>query len=356
MLNEGDSLKRGDWQAVAELHRAFATGLILTVVTQRGTEDAAEMVFRLFRRQQQERFLPGLERLGLSGLAPAVASAQYHYLSNWIGGVNVEYMRESDRKAWIRYPPPRWIWGGTALCGIPSDITRAMLLGWHANNGVMLGTPRLGFVCTKMATDARDGLEGYYLEHDRDLEPGERLAFADDEDAPPFDPASAPVLPAGAWPAERLAKAHRNYAMEYVRTVLPVAVALFGTDNGAFLLRRTGRMVGMQYGDMVIGALAETAGDPGHQTPEELLSALFSAQGDTCRVEANGIVQSHWRLMDGVEDFHPACRAALHGLVEGIFFVYGRGYTVQVEPTGNAVHGTRWRIVETGIRNRENRS
>src|SRR5687767_5547505 len=45
---------------------------------------------------------------------PAVAAAQYHYLSNWIGGVHVEYMYESDRKAWIRYPPPRWIWQGTA--------------------------------------------------------------------------------------------------------------------------------------------------------------------------------------------------------------------------------------------------
>ena len=48
----------------------------------------------IFRRQQQERFLPGLEKLGLSGLPPAVAAAQYHYLSNWIGGVSVEYMYE----------------------------------------------------------------------------------------------------------------------------------------------------------------------------------------------------------------------------------------------------------------------
>src|SRR4030088_3814739 len=81
------------------------------------TTDAAEFVFRVFRRQQQERFLPGLEKLGLSHLPPAVAAAQYHYLSNWIGGVHVEYMYKSNSNAWIRYPPPRWIWKGTAICG-----------------------------------------------------------------------------------------------------------------------------------------------------------------------------------------------------------------------------------------------
>ena len=83
------------WRSVADLYHAFFTGLILTVVTRRGTADAAEFVFRVFRRQQQERFLPGLQKLGIRHLPPAVAAAQYHYLSNWIGGVHVElYVRE----------------------------------------------------------------------------------------------------------------------------------------------------------------------------------------------------------------------------------------------------------------------
>ncbi len=164
------------WRSVADLYHAFFTGLILTVVTRRGTRDAAEFVFRVFRRQQQERFLPGLEKLGLSHLPPAVAAAQYHYLSNWIGGVSVEYMYESDRKAWIRYPPPRWIWRGTAICGVPGEVSRAMLRGWHANNGVSLGHPNLGFVCTKQSVDGQDGLEGYYCEYDHALEIDQRLA------------------------------------------------------------------------------------------------------------------------------------------------------------------------------------
>ena len=70
------------WRSVADLYHAVFTGLILTTVTRRGTPDAAEFVFRIFRRQQQERFIAGLDKLGLSHLPPAVAAAQYHYLSN----------------------------------------------------------------------------------------------------------------------------------------------------------------------------------------------------------------------------------------------------------------------------------
>ena len=132
-----DEAKWLRWRSVAELYHACFTGLILCVVTRRGTTDAAEFVFRVFRRQQQERFLPGLEKLGLSHLPPAVAAAQYHYLSNWIGGVSVEYMYETDRKAWIRYPPPRWIWKGAAICGVPGEVSRAMLRG--ARHGSEIG-------------------------------------------------------------------------------------------------------------------------------------------------------------------------------------------------------------------------
>src|SRR6201986_5203471 len=79
------------WRSVADLYHAIFPGLILVVVTRRGTADAAEFMFRVFRRQQQERFLPGLKKLGLDHLPPTVAAAQYHYLSNWIGGVHVAY-------------------------------------------------------------------------------------------------------------------------------------------------------------------------------------------------------------------------------------------------------------------------
>jgi hypothetical protein len=313
------------WRSVAELYHAYFTGLILSVVTRRGRTDAAEFVFRVFRRQQQERFLPGLEKLGLSHLPPAVAAAQYHYLSNWIGGVSVEYMYETDRKAWIRYPP-RWIWKGTAICGVPGEVSRAMLRGWHANNGVSLGNPNLGFVCTKQSVDGQDGLEGYYFEYDHALEIDQRLVFARHLQAPMFDPAAAPALPVASWPKPRLEKAYRNYAMEYVRTAAPVMVQLFGPEDAGYLLHLTGKLIGMQYFDEIAPGLGL-----GRGTAREFagfLRALLQAQDDAADVSESAgafeIRQTTWKLMADVADYHPACARALAGLFEGLAAGCGR--------------------------------
>jgi hypothetical protein len=320
------------WRGVAELYHACFTGLILTVVTRRGTADAAEFVFRVFRRQQQERFLPGLAKLGIDHLPPAVAAAQYHYLSNWIGGVHVEYMRETDRKAWIRYPPPRWIWKGTAICGVPGEVSRAMLRGWHANNGVALGNPKLGFVCTKQSVDGQDGLEGYYCEYDHPLEPDARLTFARHLEAPLFDPAAAPALPVESWPKPRLEKAYRNYAMEYVKTAAPVLVQLFGPEDAGYLLHLTGRLIGMQVFDEVARALA--LGRGGAREFAAFLCALLEAQDDGVGIEESGgtfeIRQQSWKLMADVADYHPACAKVLEGLFEGLAAGCGRQIPVSL--------------------------
>ena len=322
------------WRAVADLHHAFFTGLILTIVSRRGTADAAEFVFRVFRRQQQERFLPGLKKLGLDRLPPAVAAAQYHYLSNWIGGVSVEYMYESDRKAWVRYPPPRWIWRGTAICGVPGEVSRAMLRGWHANNGVTLGNPNVGFVCTKQSVDGQDGLEGYYCEYDHPLELDARLVFARHLEAPLFDSTTAPELPVDSWPQARLAKAYRNYAMEYVRTAAPVAVQVFGPVDAAYLLHLTGKLIGMQYFDELAPALQASRGGPAAFA--QFLRAMFAAQDDAVEVTESGgafeLRQQSWRQMAGVSDYHPACARVMEGLVEGLAAGCGRHIRVALSP------------------------
>ena len=314
------------WRSVADLYHAYFTGLILSVVTRRTAADAAEFVFRVFRRQQQERFLPGLEKLGLSSLPHAVAAAQYHYLSNWIGGVSVEYIYESDRKAWIRYPPPRWIWRGTAICGIPGEVSRAMLRGWHSNNGVSLGNPNLGFVCTKQSVDGQDGLEGYYCEYDHAIDVDQRLVFARHLEAPMFDAATAPALPVENWPKPRLEKAYRNYAMDYVRTAAPVMVQLFGPEDGGHLLHLTGKLIGMQYFDEIAHGLSASRGAARQYAA--FLCALFEAQDDVVGVEEAGgvfeIRQQTWRLMADVGDYHPACARVLHGLLEGLAAACGR--------------------------------
>jgi hypothetical protein len=243
----GESIADPRWLgAAADLYHTYFTGLILTVASRRNGGDAAEWVFRVFRHQHHEKFLSSFEKLGLSGMPHAVACAAYHYLSNAVGGVTVEFMRESDRKAWVRFVPPRWIYPAAAICGVPSEVSRAMLRGWYAQNGVSLGNPRIGFVCTAQTVDGQHGHAGYFLEHARDLSPEECLQFRPGELPPPFDPALAPVLPEGQWPEERLAKANRNYAMEYVRSGLPRLVELFGPADASHLGRVTGQLVGAQ--------------------------------------------------------------------------------------------------------------
>jgi hypothetical protein len=344
---QSDREKWARWHAVANLYHAFFTGLILTVVTRSGVATAEEFVFRVFRRQQEERFVAGLAKLGLSGLPPAVAAAQYHYLSNWIGGVNVEYMAESDRKAWIRYPPPRWIWQGTAICGIPMEVSRAMLRGWHANNGVALGNLKLGFVCTKQTVDVQDGLEGFYYEHDRELALDERLVFARHVEAPPFDPARAPALPVAAWPRKRLEKAYRNYAQEYVRTAAPVLVQLLGPEDAGHLLHRTGRLIGMQFYPETAAAFAGTEAGSAKDFAA-FLHAVLTAQDDTAALaeESAGpvLTQSGWRLMSDVADYHPACALALIGLVEGMAAAASRTIRIDVSMTDNAAEAFVWRV------------
>lgn len=332
-----DEAKWARWRGVANLYHAFFTGLILSVVVRRGIPAAEEFVFRVFRRQQEERFLPGLEKLGLSGLPPAVAAAQYHYLSNWIGGVSVEYMYENDRKAWVRYPPPRWIWQGTAICGIPMEVSRAMLRGWHANNGVAFGNLKVGFVCTKQTVDGQPGLEGYYHEYDRELAVEERLVFARHLEAPPFDPARAPDLPVDKWPKHRLEKAYRNYAHEYVKTAAPVMVQLFGPEDAGHLLHRTGKLIGMQFFHETAAAFREDTSKPySAQAFAAFLAAVLSAQDDAAAVQEEGgavtIRQQGWKLMGDATDYHPACSQVLTGLFEGLAEASSRHVSLSLAP------------------------
>ena len=136
------------YKAVSRLYNGLMTGLVLTLVAHRHADAARRFVFTHFRRQHLEKFQGGLAKLGLDTLPHAVACAQYHYFSNALGGAKVEWIPENDRKSWVRYLPPRWIFDGTAVCGIPTEMSRAMMRGWHANNGAVLGNLRLGFVCT----------------------------------------------------------------------------------------------------------------------------------------------------------------------------------------------------------------
>jgi hypothetical protein len=340
----------GAWRAVAELYHAYFTGIVLFTVSRLGTTKAEELVYEIFCRQRRERFLPGLKKLGIDQLPSAVAAAQYHYLSNHIGGVSVEFMPETERKAWIRYAAPRWIWADTALCGIPPEVSRAMLLGWHAQNGTMLNNPRLGFVCTKQTVDGQSGLEGYYFEYDRDLSPHERLRFARNEDAPDFDPEKAPQLPTQTWPQERLDKAHRNYAMEYVRSAFPTALALWGPEEASSRLRLTGKMIGMQFYHATARRLGENFGT-GAVGFGRFLMLIAKAHGDSVELSHTSggveVRQQGWAFRQGLTEWAPGLDQAWNGLFEGAAQAHNHRLTLEfLHQDYNGTHELRWNIKE----------
>jgi len=331
------------YKAVSKLYNALMTGLVLTLITRRDAESARRFVFAHFRRQHVEKFLPGLKKLGLDGLPHAIACAQYHYFSNALGGVKTEYMPESDRKAWVRYPPPRWIWQGTAICAVPREVNEAMLHGWHGHNGVSLGNPRLGFVCTGQTVNGDPGLEGYYLEYDRDLAPEERVRFVHDEQAPRFDPARAPMLDSASWPAERLLKVERSYAMEYVRSMLPSMLELFGADEASELVGRAARLIGLQFYDE-IACLMANGGTTAHDFAV-LLAAIAAAQGEDVELAQDDaswlIVQKGWRLMDGIAEAE-FMFGAWNALWQGALAVHNRDLALNTERRDGTI---RWRVV-----------
>jgi hypothetical protein len=320
------------WRAIDLIYHSYLTGLILMLSSRAGPPRAADIVFRTFRRQQLARFLPGLRKLGLESLPHAVACAQYHYLSNQVGGVKVEYVCESDRKAWVRYPPPRWIWSGTAICGIPSEVSRAMLRGWHANNGVVLGNPRLGFVCTGQTVDGQPGLEGYYQEWDHDLAAEERLQFSPGERCPPFDPALAPRLPESTWPEERLRKVQRNYSMEYVTSIVPETIGVLGPEQGGHLAGAAARLIGMHTFDDVASLLGGVA--PGAAGFAAAFVRLARGQGDDAELRPEGasatVRQTSWRLMAERPDQSPAAFDAWNELWVGAALAHDRFMRVEV--------------------------
>ena len=290
----------------ARLHHQYFLGLQLMVSAERGKEVIGEWMFRLFRRQHEDKFLSSFHKLNLNGLPHAVACAKYHVLSNNVGGVRVEYMEESDKKAWVRFRFPRWLYDGPAICGIPVEAGRGFLKGWYAHNGVSLKNPRLGYVCVSEDLTGQFGFCGYFQEYDRELAPDERLRFAPNETPPPFDPAQQPTPPTEHWNEERLSKAARNYAMEYCRNGINELVGVIGRDDAVDIGKRTARLTGLQQYPHMADALGCTDGDVADAAG--FLARAFAGMGDDSSVENSAdrrfavVRQSNLRIVRGMQD------------------------------------------------------
>ena len=128
--------------AQAEMHHAFLLGLQPMISTNKGPEVVGDWMFRLFRRQHLDKFLTSFDKLGLTRPSDAVACAEYHVISGSIGGVPVECMYESDKKAWVRSRYPRWMYHGPTICGVPLSVSQGFVEGWYTYKGVSLNKPR----------------------------------------------------------------------------------------------------------------------------------------------------------------------------------------------------------------------
>jgi hypothetical protein len=301
--NSGPADQVAAIRAQAHLHHAYLLGLQLMVSTRKGPDVTGDWMFRLFRRQHLDKFLSSFEKLGLSDLPDAVACAKYHVLSNGIGGVGVEYIAESDRKAWVRFRYPRWMYHGPTLCGVPVEVSRGFLKGWYAHNGVSLGNPRLGYVCVSEDMTGEFGLCGYFKEYDHDLSEDERLQFAKGELPPPFVAADQPSPPDEQWNELRLEKAGRNYALDYIRNGLVELANVIGAAETLELGGLAARLIGMQYFSETAEMIESQDGDLG--AAAGYLSQMFAALGDevTTRGDTDEITltQTGLRVVRGIE-------------------------------------------------------
>ncbi|WP_250511474.1 hypothetical protein [Caballeronia sp. GACF4] len=247
-----------------DLSGAFAwpvvSGLTAIVLREKG-EAALNNVWRsLMAAEQSQRFVEALDKLGIRGDAPAVTAAKYHYFSNTIGGLSLQYMEESPKKVWIRYMPPWGTFPGISALAVPTSVRRTILSTWHPRNGELLGCPRLGWVATKFVAEGHQYDEGYFMEYDHDLRPEERFRVEHVEHTPEFDPAKAPQLDPQLWPEARVLKGCANYASDYVKHVIETVVAQFGMNTACYMLSCAMKLLAVQF-TPALKALTKTEGN-----------------------------------------------------------------------------------------------
>lgn len=220
----------------------------LTAVTIRelGAATATAMWTGALAGQQREAFLGGLAKLGIDRHGPpAVVAGQYHYLTNVIGGLHMQYVEESPQKVWNRNMAPLWSYPGLLLLSIPVAMRHAVMASWHPNDGRMLGTRRLGWVITRTVVEGEPYDEGYFQEYPYDLRDDQLVRHEKPAATPPCRPEAQPRLDPALWPAERVFRARRSYARGYLQAAIGRLQELHG-DGTAGLLRLALRGVAAQ--------------------------------------------------------------------------------------------------------------
>jgi hypothetical protein len=233
-----------------------------TLFREKGEKALNDVWSSLMSAEQSIRFRAALVKLGIENDPPAIAAAKYHYFSNSIGGITMQFIQESPRKAWIRYMPPWGSFPGIAALAVPSSVRRTILSTWHPRNGELLGCPRLGWVATKFVAEGHPYDEGYFEEYDHDLSPAERMKIIPVASSPEFDSKKAPTLDPEAWPEARILKGSHNYAADYAVHAIEAVVRHFGEQTATHIVRMAMRFLAVQYTGEFAKQLAATDQSP----------------------------------------------------------------------------------------------
>jgi hypothetical protein len=239
---------RDDCALASKLWSRTFSALTAMTFREKGEDALTRLWIGFLRREQIARYRDGLLKLGIADdEPPAVAAAKYHYFTNQIAGLDMEYVEESPRKVWIRYLAPMWTYAGVAMMAMPSGVRRVSSSGWHARNGIMMGCPRLGYVKTKVIMEGEPYDEGYFMEYDHDLGPDELFRHETVLRTPECDRTKLPTLDPIQWPEERKLKSRRNFCGDYVRVTIETLYNMFGTAATLYVVEQTLRCVAIQY-------------------------------------------------------------------------------------------------------------
>jgi hypothetical protein len=287
----------------------------LTAMTfrEKGEDAIHKLWFLLLTSHQGDHYREGLKKLGIQDDPPAVAAAKYHYFTNIIGGLDMEYVEESPRKVWLRYKAPMWTYAGVAMIALPGTLRRTILSSWHPRNGIYMGCPRLGYVGTKFIMEGEPYDEGYFVEYDHDLGPDEIMRYEVVNKTPEFEPAQAPKLDPVAWPEARILKARRNFAGDYVRTTVDVLLRLYGEAVTYYIVQQAIRCVAVQY----VHELKYELGIEGNDT--EAITQLLADLLDACAqdFEIEKLSDKHCRIV--LKTFKPFDSDVPEDLREAMF-------------------------------------
>jgi hypothetical protein len=202
----------------SHLYNGIYYAVTMALIREVGHERTYAIHARLLRHHQKHFFLSGLKKLGLDEEpSDAARCAKYHCMSNAVGGLRTGYSVESERKAWLFYFPhlPENGWGGQAQIAHSRGNMMSDYLGWHGNNGTLLGNPGLRYVATHFIADGDPFDGGYFEDTGRVLGLDELVVQRLGETPPPASKIKKLKLDDARWPADRRDKALRNYAVTW---------------------------------------------------------------------------------------------------------------------------------------------